>query len=174
MLTSSSFVFGVVVGLILVAGLLRFANMNRKQKTEYDERQKEVRGRGYMLGFYTLMIYEALTMFLTLDGIELPVKPYILHFFGIILGGLVLASYCIWNDAYWGLNNNRKRYTAIIVVAIALNIIPVITSIANGTLAKEGFNSLPLLNVIVLIWMAVIGICALVKKAFDAKENEED
>ena len=170
MLTSSSFVFGVVVGLILVAGLLRFANTNRKQKTEYDERQKEVRGRGYMLGFYTLMIYEALTMFLTLDGIELPVKPYILHFFGIILGGMVLATYCIWKDAYWGLNNNLKRYAIVFLATAALNAIPIAASVKSGSLdLMDG----PILNLICLVMLGVLGVEFLVKYLMDKGGAEE-
>ena len=170
MLTSSSFVFGIVVGLILVAGLLRFANTNRKQKTEYDERQKEVRGRGYMFGFYTLLIYEALMMFLTLDGIELPIKPHILHFFGIILGGMVLATYCIWKDAYWGLNNNLKRYAIVFLATAALNAIPIIASVKGGKLdLMDG----PVLNLICLVMLGVLGIELLIKYLTDKGGVEE-
>jgi len=171
---SYGMVFGLMVGLIIAVILLKFSNKDHKFKTQYDERQEFIKGRGYKISFYTLLYLEALLAILDTGDISFGIDRYLVQFIVILISLAVLCMHSIWTGTYWGLNNNRKRYTAIIVVAIALNIIPVITSIANGSLAKEGFNSLPLLNVIVLIWMAVIGICALVKKAFDAKENEED
>ena len=171
---SYGMVFGLMVGLVIAVILLKFANKDHRFKTQYDERQESIKGRGYKYSFYTLACLEAALAILEVGDISFGIERYLVHFIVLLISFAVLCVHSIWNGTYWGLNNNRKRYTAIIVIAIALNLIPVIASIANGTLAKEGFNSLPLLNVIVLIWMAVIGICALVKKAFDAKENEED
>ena len=171
---SFGIVIGLMVGLVIAVILLKFANKDHKFKTQYDERQESIKGRGYKYSFYTLAILEAALAILEIGGITFAIERYLVHFIVLLLGFTVLCVHSIWTGTYWGLNNNPKRYTAIIVVAIALNLIPVIASIVNGTLAKEGFNSLPLLNLIVLIWMAVIGICALLKKGVDAKGNEED
>ncbi len=70
--------------------------------------------------------------------------------------------------------NDHKRYYIIFIVAIVLNLIPVASSLAHNTITTRGFDSLPMLNVLVLIWMAVIGITALVKKLVDSVNREED
>ena len=49
---ASGMTVGLIVGLILAVILLKFGNTNRKFKTEYDERQKEIRGMAYTYGFY--------------------------------------------------------------------------------------------------------------------------
>lgn len=165
---------GLMVGLIIAVILLKFANKDHKFKTQYDERQESIKGRGYKYSFYTLACLEAALAILEIGDISLGVERYLVHFIVLLISFGVLCIHSIWNGTYWGLNNNRKRYTAIITVAIFLNLIPVIAAIANGTLSRDGFNSLPLLNVLVLVWMAVIGISALIKKGFDTKTNEED
>jgi hypothetical protein len=171
---SFGMVIGLMVGLVIAAILLKFANKDHRFKTQYDERQESIKGRGYKYSFYTLACLEAALAILEIGNISFGIERYLVHFSVLLISFAVLCIHSIWNGTYWGLNNNRKRYTAIIIVAIFLNLIPVIAAIARGSLAKDGFNSLPLLNVLVLVWMAVIGICALAKKAFDAKENEED
>ena len=100
---------GIVVGLIVAIALFAIANNNRKIKTEYDERQQKVRGDAYRYAFYTVIICEVILFILAFGEISLPVPAYVLHFAGMIAGVLVLSGYCIWKDAYWGLNNNRRR-----------------------------------------------------------------
>ena len=165
---------GLMVGLVIAVALLKFANKDHKFKTQYDERQESIKGRGYKYSFYTLAFLEVVLAILEIGDISLGIDRYLVHFIVLLISFAVLCIHSIWNETYWGLNNNRRRYIAIIVIAVALNLIPVIGVIVNRSLFKEGFNSLPLLNLIVLIWMAVIGICALVKKGFDAKAGGED
>jgi hypothetical protein len=171
---SFGMVFGLMVGLVIAVILLKFSNKDHKFKTQYDERQEFIKGRGYKYSFYTLLYLEALLAVLEVGNISFGIEKYLVHFIVILISLAVLCVHSIWNGVYWGLNNNRKRYSAIIVIAVALNLIPVISSIARGSLSTDGFNSLPILNIIVLIWMGVIGICALAKKCFATKGNEED
>ena len=92
--SSIGFAMGVIVGLILVVLLFKYANRDGKVKTEYDERQKAVRGKAYRYAFYAVMIYEALVCWLSM-GIELPAEQSVIHFFGIFVGITVQACYCI-------------------------------------------------------------------------------
>ena len=167
---SAGFGVGLAVGIILVVLLLKFANTDHKKKTEYDERQKEIRGRGYMYGFYTMIIYETIMICFGMSGVTLPVAPIAIHFTGIVLGGVVLASYCIWKDAYWGLNNNLKRYAIVFLATAALNAIPLIASVKS-----EGFNleDGPILNLICLVMLGVLGVEFLVKYLMDKGGAEE-
>ena len=168
---------GIMVGLILCVIWFKFANNNKKVKTDYDERQEMIRNRGYKYAFYTVLFYEALLMILAIGRIELPMSSYAVHFLGIILGCIVLCEYCVWKDAYWGLNNNRKRYIIIFAFTAALNVIPIAGGIAGGTLIEDGKIGMPMLNIMVLVMLAVVCITMVIKQIRDksaVSEEEED
>ncbi|MBP3217004.1 MAG: hypothetical protein J6M46_01390 [Lachnospiraceae bacterium] len=165
---------GLIIGLILAVILLKFSNTNRKFKTEYDERQREVRGTAYMYGFYATVIYEAALLLFSFTEIELPVENYILHFGAIAIGCTVLCVYSIWKGAYWGLNNDHRRYKAVIAVCIVLNMLPLIGLLRGESLMENGKIGLPMLNIMVLIMLAAAGVTYLIRQAVDRKEAEEE
>ena len=173
-LVSAGMAIGLMFGLVIAVILLKVANKDHKLKTQYDERQEAIKGQGYKYSFYTMLFMEVVVMLLEMSGIELPIENYLVHTIAVLVGCLVLCIHSIWNGVYWGLNNDRKRYTVIIAFAVLLNLIPLIAAIANGTLSGHGVNSIPVLNIIVLVWMAIIGIAALVKKCIDTKSGEEE
>ena len=167
---SAGVAVGIVFGLILAIALIMIANKNRKIKTEYDERQLRVRGDAYRYAFYTVVIWEVFLFILACDEIRLPIPEYVLHFAGILAGVIVLSSYCIWKDAYWGLNNNRKRYGIILVVAALLNGLPVFF----GLKGADGFD-FPYVNLLTCIMLLAVGVELLVKHMLDHRaENAED
>ena len=51
---SYGMVFGLMIGLVIAVILLKFANKDHRFKTQYDERQESIKGRGYKYSFYTL------------------------------------------------------------------------------------------------------------------------
>ena len=100
----------------------------------------------------------------------LPIPEYVLHFGGILIGCLVLSGYCIWKDAYWGLNNNRKRYGIILVVAGLLNALPLYMALSTGS-----GSDFPYVNLLTCIMLLVVGIELLLKHFLDQHaENAED
>ena len=165
---------GLMVGLVISVILIKAANKDHKIKTQYDERQELIKGKGYKYSFYTMLFIEVVLMLLDMSEISLPFENYLLHICTVLLGCLVLCIHSIWNGVYWGLNNNHKRYTIIIAVAVILNIIPVAAAIAHDSFSGHGIDSIPIINLIVLVWMAIIGIVALVKKIVDSKACEEE
>ncbi len=169
------FVLGVIVGLILVVILFKYANTDKKIMTEYDERQEKVRGKGYMYAFYTALIVQAIMVIASVCQIEIPVEEYILHFAGILFGCMTLDIYCTWNNVYWGLNNNHRRYGLVFAIAIIINILAIAGPVMSGMLFEEnGKIGLPALNIMVIFMMTVYGITYLVKKAVDAKKDTEE
>jgi hypothetical protein len=171
---SAGAAIGLMVGLVIAVILIKVANKDHRVKSQYDERQELIKGQGYKYSFYTMMALEVIVMLIEMSGIELPVENYLVHTTAILIGCLVLCIHSIWNDVYWGLNNDHKRYTIIIVIAVILNLIPLVASIARGSFTTKGFDSIPVLNLLVLIWMAIIGLAALVKKFVSARNVEED
>ena len=162
---------GIIIGLIICAVLFRFANTNKKLKTEYDERQRSIRNLAYKYAFYTVMIYEILMLVLGMGNVELPMPDYAVHFCGIILGCTVLGVYCIWKDVYWGMNNNRKRYILVFAATIALNMIPVVASIAGGSFITDGKVTTPVVNLMVLFMLLALLITFILKSVF-VKETD--
>ena len=161
---------GILVGLIIAAVLIVIANKNRKFKTEYDERQLKVRGDAYRYAFYTVVIWEAVLLILAIGEFSFPVSAYILHYAGILAGVLVLSGYCIWKDAYWGLNNNRKRYGIILVIAGLLNALPLIS-----LLTSPQNSDFPYINVLTCVMLVAVGIELLIKHMIDKRaEATED
>ena len=167
---SAGVAVGIFVGLIVALFLIKLANSNRKVKSEYDERQLRVRGDAYRYAFYTVVIWEAVLIVLAYGDFHLPVPDLALHFAGIVAGGLVLSTVCIWKDAYWGLNNNRKRYGIILVVAGLLNALPLYMALSAGS-----ESDFPYVNMLTCIMLLVVGIELLLKHFLDQRaENAED
>ena len=110
-------------------------------------------------------------IFFGMSRVTLPVAPIAIHFTGIVLGGMVLASYCVWKDAYWGLNNNLKRYAVVFLATAALNAIPLISSVKSG--GKLDLMDGPILNLICLVMLGVLGVEFLVKYLKDKDGAEE-
>ena len=106
---SFGMVIGLMVGLVIAAILLKFANKDHRFKTQYDERQEAVRGKGYTFGFWGCMAGAALVMILDCGGFEIA-NRFVMDFFIIFVGLIVQVTYCIWNDGYYGINTNRKRF----------------------------------------------------------------
>ncbi len=169
---SAGLVGGILVGLIIVVLLMRFSNRNGKYKSEYDERQKFIRGDAYRFAFYSLMICEVIGGVLEMSGLSLPFESYVLHFGSIFVGCTVLASYCIWKDAYWGLNNNRKRYAAIFLVCGLLNALPLVMQLTKG--ADNDPFSFPYISLMACVMLLLIGAEILIKHFLTQREERED
>lgn len=171
--TSVGFIAGLMIAAIALVFIFRYANKDGKVRTEYDERQKALRGKAYKYAFYAEIFAQLVIMMIFMAGVEVPVEDYALVFSAILFGCIVLATYCIWNDVYWGLNNNHRRYLIVFAIATVLNILPLIGNVRGGTLMENGKIGLPLLNILVLIMMAVICVELLVKRAMDKDTGEE-
>ncbi len=174
MSVSLGFVFGLMISAILVVLIFKITNKDGKVRTEYDERQKAVRGNAYRYAFYAGALAEAAVMCVLMSGIELPVEPYALVFFGLMISCTVLAGYCVWHDVYWGLNNDHRRYNIIIAAAVVLNIFPVAMAAKGGSLMENGKLGMASLNITVLIMMVVILILSLIRRLLDSREEREE
>ena len=116
------------------------------------------------------MIYEALVCWLSM-GIELPAEQSVIHFFGIFVGITVQACYCIWKDAYIGLNTNLKRYIILVTAASILNLLAAFMAWKAGELFVDGKFQLQTINLLCGLMFAAIGAVGLAKKLADREED---
>ncbi len=166
---------GVLVGILISIVIFRFANTDKKIKTSYDERQEAIRNLAYKYAFYTVLFYECVMLIFGIAGVELPIPDYAVHFLGIILGSTVLGVYCVYRDAFWGLNNSPKRYFISFAIILILNIIPVAGAAATGTLISDGQLMSPVINIMVILMLFVMLISFIVKRLVSTDpENMED
>ena len=170
---SIGLVVGVLVGLIFAWILLRYMNRDHKVKTEYDEMQKKIRNQGYMYGFYTVLIFEAVLCLIP-SFVHVPAEPIVVHFLPIFLGITVQASYCIWKGAYIGLNTNMKRYLIVAIIASLINFLGFYMAWKNDGLIVDGVLQAPFVNLLCALMFAILGIVALLRKAADAREAKEE
>lgn len=121
---------GVFFGIFLVAILIRLMRKDRSLKGKYDERQEIVRGRAYKIGFYVLLIGIAAEIFLN-NFISSYISSNILNFAVLCFGVLAYACYCIWNEAYFALNDSPKRFLIISAFIGIINIGSGLVAIAH-------------------------------------------
>lgn len=162
----------ICIALIIFCSWVIFkrANSDHKTKTQYDERQNVIRGRGYMFGFWTILGFLGILFVMETTGIVLPVAPFSLGFLGVILGTTVMVVYNIWNGAYWGMNNNRKQYTIIFAFLFLFNLIPIIVAWkAEGFLNVIQGTSLVNFGVAVML----IAMCAAFLLRHQKDKNDE-
>ena len=169
---NSGVAVGLVVGIILVVFILRFINRNKKVTTDYDERQKQIRGEGYKIAFYAIVIYEAVMCIIS-PLPDLPVEPYMLHALAIFFGVLVQVCYCIWKGAYIGQNTNMPRFIVIMTIISLFNLFIAFIAWRQGFLIIDGKLQAQGVNLICGLMFAAIGIVGLVRKLTDHAEEEE-
>lgn len=168
---SFMYVLGVVCGILAVAivCLIIRSIVNKKGKAscakEYDERQMICRGKSYKTGMITFVIASLIaTMLETLD-VHFAEYP-LLFLLILLIGCFAFVVDAIFRDAYFRVGESTKMWW--IIPAAALN---VALSFVRKTplITEEGLLSLDSMNLIVGIWLLLIGVVILVKKLIDKK-----
>lgn len=164
------FIIGITVGIIFCVLIFKKLNNNNKVKTEYDERQKAVRGQGFTLAFWTLSAYLFILMILDIMEISVPAVDAIKYFAGFIIASSVLCVHNIVYGAYFGTNSISARWTVFLVAFIILNGYSTVRAFMHGELIVDGKVTLiatcPLSMILLLTAVIALGI----KKLQDNKE----
>ncbi len=171
---SAGLAIGIMVGLIIAVILLKVSNRDKKTMTEYDERQKAIRGKAYMFGFYGIAISNVIMLVLGIDNMDyIKMLGMNAFFTPILVGILVQVSYSIFNDSYYGLNNNVGRYTVIMTIVSAINIAAGVLEWVHGGFIQNGAVYNAFINLEVGVLFIVICIELFIKKAIDKKQDAE-
>lgn len=93
-----------------------------KNKNEYDERQKALRGKAYKTAYFVLMVYLIVNSLIT-KAFELKWAETITEsLLGIFISVLVFAIICIKNDAYVSLSEKPATYLSLFSAVGFVNI----------------------------------------------------
>ncbi|WP_207637205.1 hypothetical protein [Eubacterium xylanophilum] len=159
---------GIMVGLIIVVFVLKAINKDGKMKTEYDERQKIVRGEAYMYGFYALII-SLVAEFMVDSAVYDVSKLGITEFVAPILIGIITqVTYSIFNDGYEGINTNMTKFIVVMIVVTLINFLSGFGSIFNEGLFRSDVLNDSFVNILVGGMGLILMIELMIKKGIES------
>lgn len=161
---------GMLIGIFLVAILLTLATKGEDKKAKFDERQELVRGRGFKYAFFSMIGYSAVVYGLDLLGVHLYMSLAIASLICVLVGSGVYAVYCIWNDGYFALNQNRGSILVAIGLGGILNLVFGISAMIHNELVVNGQLSIRSMNLFCGIMCVVIWVALFAKSLKDRKE----
>ena len=167
-----SFAIGMVLVIFMV--MLKKANTDGAMRTKFDERQQMVRGQGYKYSFWTLVGLVTASILLRAFEVELPIKDEVYLFLLILFSVLVHTVYCIFNDGYFGINNEPKKYyISFVLIGIGNLVIGILNSI-GGRLISDGKLDLPAMNLVCGMMFVIVGISVFIKNKMDPDSDDSD
>ena len=166
-----AFVIGLAVGLLVVAICVAATKKGDDIKNQFDERQELVRGKGFKYRFFTMMISNAALLVLKILEIPLFSNMEVAMTASIVIGVSVFASYCIWNDGYFALNENRKSLLIMFGLISTLNLVIGIGNVFAGVIIENGAFTFRSTNLFCALMFIAVFIVMLAKHIKDGKEE---
>ena len=168
---SEYYAIGVMVGVVLVALILKAIHKDGRVKTEYDERQLIVRGKSYTYAFWGMLVANAVMIGLEEGNADLPVLGLNQFFIPILIGIIIQVSYSIFHDAYKGMNDNMIRYTVIMTVVSVFNLFVGIMSWVREGFIQNGKVYPLFANLMVGLLFLIVAIEMIIRKAMLDREE---
>ena len=175
---NTSYVLGMILGVVIALAVLlilwkvKGTSLNGK----YDERQELVRGRGYKYAFFTIVILVFLYMIVDMLGITdmMPFTHSSLAIAILFIGVMVYAVYCIRNDAYFGIGQNRRTYCILLGFIIVLNLLSAVMNLRDEPFEGGKLALGPCMQILCVITFGVVLISLLIKGREDGAEDDDD
>ncbi|MBQ7954700.1 MAG: hypothetical protein IJ282_03030 [Lachnospiraceae bacterium] len=165
-------VCGMLMGCILIVIMVALAQKGEGIKAKYDERQELVRGRGFKYAFFSMLILNIVFFGLGAAEVTIPMDAGIASMLSALLGACVYASYCVWNDGYFALNQRLGMVMIFLIIMGILNLVLGINAFVEGRAWYNGELTFHSINLFCAIIMLVIFGTMLLKKIVrDGKEE---
>ena len=172
----SSYEIGYISGfavVIIISMLCALFFKRKSPKPVYDERQTLCRFKAYKNAVWVLMCYVAVTcvVFGPLDIAFADITT--LGFIGICLAGVVLAVTCIFNDCYYGINQQPKRYMRLLIAIAVANIMIFINNMRDGgSIITDGMLNYKSIHPIGTVMILIVIIASAIKQHLVREEAE--
>lgn len=164
---------GVGVGLLAAAILILLTKKRDEVKSRFDERQEISRGKAFKYSFFSLMGCNILLAILSLMGVELFANVEVALFFSLFVAIGVFVCNCIWNDAYFALNERRQSLMIIFAAIGVVNLLIGIGNILNANLLLDGRLSTGFLNLSGGCLSVIVFVTMWLKHLKDRKDEQE-
>lgn len=143
------FLFGALFGLLLAFILL--------SKKKYDERQALIRGKAYMISFYIMIAYYTIYGFSSTLQDKFDTSTAM--FTGVLIAVAIHFSYCIWKDAYFSLNEDKKKMMIAFGGIATINFVLGLGNLIHGKIIVDGvitYHCLNLLCAILFLYLFIV------------------
>lgn len=168
------FLVGILTGIVVFVLLMLVVNKNRSVKTEYDERQELLRGKGFKYGFFAGLIYVVVLMLLDMMEIAIPATQEVIYFSIIFVAATVMTSYCILTGAYFGINNDRKRFYILSIFVMVINLLTPIRFMIDGSFIQNGLLSTSCINLMCATLFFFISVECIIRNVIEKEAGEAD
>ena len=178
MLISPAYIFDLIAGMALIAGIaVMFYFVGRKSRREkkYDERQSLARLKAYRAAFWTFVVLLAINAFVESTGDGYRWGDAIIEPFLFICAAItVFVVICIFEDAYFALNENRRLYLILFaVIAIANGALVILNAASGDGFITDGVLNFHVMNIVVLAMFVILFIALAVKALIARREAKE-
>lgn len=165
---------GLVCGIAFVAFImgLRRARLSKRGVTaEYDERQKQVRGKGAGCAFHAVLLYNALYALVCVTSGREFMEPALDGFLAVFVGMAVIGLYSVAHDAFFPPHYPWKPYLGLCLVIAALSVYNAVRSAKAGAFVADGRLTLACLQpAMALVFLALAAAIV----AHQRREEKED
>ncbi len=168
----------IVAGVILfiAAAAVAYSMMRRSRGGEqkFDERQTLARFKAYRAAFWTLVAYLTLNaLYASVSGQkwgDAIVEPLT----GICAAFTVFVVLCVFSDAYFALNENRRLYLILFaVIAIANGALVILNAASGDGFITDGALNFHVMNIVVLAMFVILFIALAIKALIARREAKE-
>lgn len=163
---------GILLGVIIILLFLKLTKNDGDMKCKYDERQANIRGKGYKLSFFTLLLYNAIYGLLGIVTEKRYVDSMAAMMLGMCLSVAVYAVYCIWNDAYFSLNENPRRLLIGFGLIALFNLLIGGISLFDGMVITDGMLNYRSANLMCGVLFIIIFITLLIKATNNKRRSQ--
>jgi len=164
----------VIVGLVIAVIIIKVCNTNGKFKTDYDERQQIMIGKSYKCAMITTWVLMAIYIVIDIGGNKLPMDNAMVIFTILFVSIMVHTSYSVWTDAYFGSNNNNKRFAIMSVVVTAVNIASTVAYARDGQLIVDGVITSRAISAECALMFLILGVEFWIKSIVDKKKGSQE
>ncbi|MDO4276096.1 MAG: hypothetical protein Q4D16_20695 [Eubacteriales bacterium] len=163
---------GMIVGVLLVAVLMKKARTDGSLKCKYDERQRLVRATGFKYSFFTLMAYDLIYGATNAVMDNRWAEDMVGMFLGICISVVVYAGYTIWNEGYFSMNENPRKVLVIFAAVAVLNFIGAFRMLSETSVIENGMLMSNSMNLICGLTFIVIFIIVFIKWQVSKREAD--
>ena len=122
----------------LVMGLRRARLRRRGGISEYDERQKQVRGKGAGYAFYAVLFYNALYALVCVIAEREFMEPALAGFLAVYVGMVVIGLYSVRHDAFFPPRYPWRPYLGLCLAITVISALVTVNRARNGGFILNG------------------------------------
>lgn len=165
----------IAIIVVIIVSFIAWKKVKKGKPVYYDERQEKIRGHAFRYGFYAMVIWIVLSMFLEFLFEKTLFDRATFAMMTILIGCGVNVVYSILNGSYFYVNMNRKGYIAMLIVFAGINLFVSVMMFISGGVIVNGILTYKSINLLVTILLIAVLLSIYIRdKAEKMIEKKDD